>query len=248
MTTTETPASPPPPAAPKPSGLQRIAGVLISPDETFASIARQPSFLAPLVLIIIVWAISGVIFAQRVDFVAAARESMEERGGMSDAQMESALRITGIISKVASYAAPVFVVVILLICAAILLLAFRMMGGEGTFPQAFSASLYAWMPQVIKGVIITIIVALKSGVTGLDIPVLVRSNPAFLVTMKEHPMLFALLTNIDLFGIWTVILFIYAFAHVAKVSKAKSAAVVITLRVIGALFGLIGPAIQSLRK
>ena len=248
MTNSETPASPPSPATPKPSGLQRIADVLVSPDETFASIARQPTFLAPLILIIVVSAITGIVFAQRVDFVSATREAMEERGNMTEAQMESALRITGIVSKIISYGSPLLAVIVLLLIAAIMLLAFRVMGGEGAFDQAFSVTVYAWMPQIIKTVVMTIIIAVKTGVTAVDIPVLVRSNPAFLVTMKDHPMLFGLLTNLDIFGIWTLVLFIFGFAHVAKVSKAKSAATVITLRVISVLFGLIGPAIQSLRK
>ena len=49
-------------------------------------------------------------------------------------------------------------------------------------------------------------------------------------------------------GSWVSFGLGFGFAHVAKVSKAKSAATVITLRVISVLFGLIGPAIQSLRK
>jgi hypothetical protein len=59
--------------------------------------------------------------------------------------------------------------------------------------------------------------------------VLVRSNPAFLVDMKANPVLFSLLSSIDLFTIWTVVLLIIGFAFVARVSKAKSAAIVISL-------------------
>ncbi|HYS54801.1 MAG TPA: Yip1 family protein [Thermoanaerobaculia bacterium] len=248
MTSTETPASPLPPAAPKPSGVQRIVGVLISPDETFASIARQPDFLVPLILILVGSVIGGIIFAQRVDFMSAAREAMEERGNMTEAQIDSAVRIGSIIGKSFAYASPLVSVIALLVVAAVMLLAFRLMGGEGTFQQAFATTTYAWMPGLIKSIIITIIIAVKSGVTAVDLPTLVRSNLAFLVTMKEHPMLFSLLASIDIFGIWTLVLFIIGFAHVGKVSKAKSAAIVITLRVVSVLFGLIGPAIQSLRK
>src|SRR5207248_8194463 len=128
MTITETPATPP---APKPSGFQRIIGVLVSPDETFASIARQPDFLAPLLVILILSAIGGYIFAHRVDFTAPAREAMEERGNVSEAQMESALKITATISKIIAYGSPVISLISLLIIAGVMLLAFRMMGGEG---------------------------------------------------------------------------------------------------------------------
>ena len=251
MTTSDIPATapPPPPAAPepKPNGFQRIIGVLISPDETFASIARRPDFLAPLLLLLIASAIGGFIFAQRVDFTAPAREAMEQRGNMSEAQMESALRITAIVSKVIAYGSPLFSVIVLLIVAAVLLMAFRMMGGEGNFKQAFAVTLYSWMPLLILNIIVVIIVAVKTGITALDLPTLVMSNPAFLVTMKEHPLLFALLATIDIFTIWTLVLFIFGFAHVAKFTKSKSAAIVITVWVIWTCIRLIGPAIRALK-
>jgi hypothetical protein len=250
MTISETPASaPPPPAAPgpKPSGFQRIIGVLISPNETFASIARQPDFLAPLLIILILAAIGGFIFAQRVDMTAPAREAMEERGNMSEAQMESALKITAMVSKIIAYGSPLISLISLVIIAAVLLLAFRMMGGEGTFKQAFSVTLYAWMPLVIFYIVMDVIIASKTGITVLDLPTLVMSNPAFLVTMKEHPLLFALLAAIDIFAIWSLVLFIFGFSYVAGFSKSKSATVVITVWVIWTCIKLIGPAIRALR-
>jgi hypothetical protein len=129
----------------------------------------------------------------------------------------------------------------------VLLLAFRLMGGEGNFQQAFSVTVYAWMPGVIKSIIMTVIVAMRSNVSALDIATLVRSNLAFLVGMKEHPMAFVLLSSLDIFTVWLLALFIIGFAYVSKVSKAKSAAIVITLWIIATLFKLIGPAIRALR-
>jgi hypothetical protein len=250
MTVSDTPATaPPPPAAPgpKPNGFQRIIGVLISPDETFASIARQPDFFAPLLIILILAAIGGFIFAQRVDFTAPAREAMEQRGNMSEAQIESALKITATISKVISYGSPLFSVIVLLIVAAVFMLAFRMMGSEGTFKQAFSVTLYAWMPLTILNIIVIVIIASKTGITALDLPTLVMSNPAFLVTLKEHPLLFPLLASIDIFTIWTLVLFTFGFSYVSNFSKSKSAAIVITVWVIWTCIRLIGPAIRALK-
>jgi Yip1-like protein len=250
MTVSDTPATaPPPPAAPspKPNGFQRVIGVLISPDETFASIARQPDFLAPLLIILILAGIGGFIFAQRVDFTAPAREAMEEKGTMSEAQIESALRITATISKVISYGSPLFSVIVLLIVAAVFMLAFRMMGGDVIFKQAFSITLYGWMPLTILNIIVLVIIAMKTGITALDLPTLVMSNLAFLVTMKEHPLLFALLASIDIFTIWSLVLFIFGFSYASKFSKSKSAGIVITVWVIWTCIRLIGPAIRALK-
>jgi hypothetical protein len=56
-----------------------------------------------------------------------------------------------------------------------------------------------------------------------------KSNPAFLVDMKEHAVLFSLLSSLDIFTIWTIVLLIIGFAALTRSSKAKSAAIVIPL-------------------
>jgi len=86
----------PHPVAPAPETTNpfgRLAGVLFSPDETFASIARRPDWLVPLLLFLVLSAVSGYVFAHHVDFVSAARAQLEARGGMSADQMDRALRI-----------------------------------------------------------------------------------------------------------------------------------------------------------
>jgi hypothetical protein len=245
MTTTGVP--PPGAASPKPSSFERIIGVFISPNETFASIARQPDWVVPLLIILLVALAGGIVFAQRMDFGAPIREAMEERKDLPPDAADRAVRIGSSVAKVASYLSPVISGVVLLIIAAVLLLAFRLMGGEGNFLQAFSVTVYAWMPGVIKSIIMTVIVAVRSNVSALDLPILVRSNLAFLVSMKEHPMAFVLLSSLDIFTVWLLALLIIGFSYVSKFSKAKSAAIVITLWVIGSLFKLIGPAMRALR-
>jgi hypothetical protein len=57
----------------------------------------------------------------------------------------------------------------------------------------------------------------------------VKSNPAFLVDMKEQPILFSLLYNFDVFTIWTIFLLIVGFSTLSKTSKAKAATIVLSL-------------------
>jgi hypothetical protein len=246
MTSTDFPASGPAEQAPKPSGFQRLIGVIIAPNETFASIARQPDWVLPLVIILVVALIAGVVFAQRVDFGASIREATEQNKNITPDQADRAVRIGTAIAKVFTYASPILSLISLLIIAAVLLLAFRLFGGEGDFRQAFSVVVYSWMPGIIKSIIIIAIVAARS-VSANDLATLLRSNLAFLVTMKDHPMLFVLLSSLDVFTIWLLALLIIGFAYVSKFSKSKSAAIVISLWVIVTLFKLIGPAIRALR-
>jgi len=251
MTISEAPPSAPAPAAePAPSSFGRIFGVLFSPDATFASIARRPTWVAPLLVLLVLSIVSGFIMSSRIDWSAPAREAMEARKDVPREAQERAVRMAGAMGKVIAYAGPVFLVIILAIVAGILLLAFRMFGGEGNFAQAWAATLYAYMPSVIKSIAFLIILVAKgeTGVSPLAMATLVRSNPAFLFDPKTNPMGFALATNLDLFSLWVMVLLIIGFAHLAKVSKGKSAAVVVSLYIVKCLLGLIGPAMQTLRK
>ena len=249
MTDVSAPA-PAPAAEPKPNGLARIGGVLFSPDATFASIARRPTWVAPLIVLILISIASGVILSGRIDWGAPAREAMEQRKDVRPEDAARAERMANAFGKVIAYAGPIFLVIIMLIVSGILLLAFRLFGGEGNFAQAWSATLYAYMPSVIKSIAVLAVLVIKGGtaISPIALATLVRSSPAFLFDPKTNPMAFALATNFDIFSLWVMVLLIIGFAHLARVSKGKSAAIVITLYVVKALLGLIGPAIQSLRK
>jgi hypothetical protein len=249
--TTEAPAAAPAPAAePKPNSFARIFGALFSPDETFASIARRPTWVAPLLVLIVLSILSGFLLAPRVDWAAPAREAMEARRDVTPEQMDRAVRMGGAMGKVIAYFGPLFLVIVMLIVAGILLLAFRMFGGEGTFGQAWAATLYANMPNVIKSIAVIVILVIRgtTQMSPMALPTLVRSNLAFLFDPKDNPMAFSLAANVDLFSIWVLVLLIIGFAHLARVSKGKSAAIVISLWIVKDLLSLIGPALQSLRK
>jgi hypothetical protein len=184
--------------------------------------------------------------AQRVDFASAAREAMEEKNIPPD-RVESAVKMTAAISKVASYCAPIFSVIGFLVIAGVLLLAFRLFGGEGNFKQAFSVSVYAWIPALLKSIVTLVVLLTRDSMSAEDLAIAVRSNLGFLVSMKSNPMAFAVLTSLDVFTIWVLILFSIGFAYVARVSKAKAATIVVTLWLVTVAFKVVPAAIRSLR-
>src|SRR5262249_9766552 len=136
---------PPPQAAPQQesSGFGRLIGVLFSPDDTFASIARKPDWVVPLVLFMLFGIVGGIVFAKKVDFLTAARQQMEERK-MPQEQMDQALKIQKVILSFITYASPVVSLIFFLAVTAILFGAYKAFGGAGEFPHYFSVFLYAW--------------------------------------------------------------------------------------------------------
>jgi len=254
MTDLTAPAPAPAPAIePKPNPFARMIGVLFSPDPTFGSIARRPDWVVPLMLFIVVGYISTALILPRMDWGAIAAMQEEQikakNPNMSQDDLDRMSRMSAAAGKVFGWIAPLMGVIWYLIVALVLWLAFRLFGGEGTFKQAWSTTLYAWVPLFINGIILTIVAVLRGGlVNPMEMATLVKSNPAFLVDLKAQPVLYALLSSFDVFTIWTVVLLIIGFAIVSRVSKTKAAAIVIPLWVVCILFKLIGPAMQSLRK
>lgn len=225
------PGDPPPPE--KENVFSRIAGVLFAPAETFASIARRPDILGPLLVLVIFGFISAAIVAPRMDFESMIQmqgEQMRKQNpNMSEEQLEQIEKFTRAMGKVGMWASPIIMIAWYAIVAGALLLAFRLLGGEGTYKQAFSATLYAFMPLLLFGIITTIVVLARGTFDPMYAATLVKSNPAFLVDLKEQPVLFSLLSTFDVFTIWTVVLLIFGFSAVSKTSRAKAAAIVITL-------------------
>ncbi len=241
------PAAPPPETTPKPSSFERIGGVIASPDSTFESIARRPDWVVPLIVWMVIALASGIIFAQKIDFGAAARMAMEDQPDMPADARERGEKIGAAMGKAFAYAAPVMVGIILLIIAAIMHLAFRLFGGEGNFRQSFSATVYAWTPNVIQSILLLIVVLTKSEVDATQLDSLLRSNLAFLVSMKENPLAYTILSSLDIFSIWALVLFSIAFSHVMRMSKGKAAGIVIPLWLVYVLLKLIPAALKTMR-
>lgn len=233
MTTgTSEPYAPAPPPAEPPARntFQRIAGVLFAPADTFRDIARKPDILVPLIIMVVIGFICAAILVPRMDFDAMMQEQMAQSGRqMSEADMERASKMGAAFGKVMAFASPILGVAVWAIIAGVLLLAHRLFGGEGNYKQAFSTTIYAWVPQAISGVVLTIVAAAKGEVNPATMQTLVKSSPAFLVEMSDNPVLFSLLSSLDLFTIWTLILLVIGFSTLSRLSRGKSAAIVISL-------------------
>lgn len=226
------PGAPPPPDTKK-NVFERIAGVLFAPAETFQDIARRPDILGPLLVILLVGYVTTFLVMPKLDIGAITAQQAEQmrksNPNMGEEQMAQIERMTAASAKIMGWIGPLLGVAWYAIVAGVLLLAFRLFGGEGSYKQAFSATLYAWVPLVLFGVIVTIVVMARGTFDPTTAATLVKSNPAFLVDMQEQPILYSLLSSFDIFTIWTIFLLIVGFAALSKTSKAKAATVVIAL-------------------
>jgi hypothetical protein len=235
----------PPPDEPS-NPFSRIIGVLLSPIRTFESIVRKPDWVVPAILIIVVFLVAAIVTVPRVDFETMSRQAMEAQG-RSGPQVEQALRFTVAIGKGIQYTVPFLLIGILAVAALLYWFGVRLVGGEATYQQIFSVVLYGFIPNVIRQLVKIPIVLSKHDINPREAETLVRSGPAFLTSFKAHPLLFAFFTRLDLFAIWSLILIVIGLAAASKLSKAKTAGIVITLWIVGTLITLGFAAIGAAR-
>ena len=245
---TATDVVPPSAAEPeKPNTFQRIIGVLFSPGETFESIAKRPNVLGPLLIFIVISVVSVIPVAMKADFNALAHEAIESNPNIPPDRVEASVNMTKGIMKVSMYASPVLIVLVLVICAGVLLLAFKMFGGEGDFTAALAVTTYAWMPRLIRGVLGAIVTISKGSISIFELQNPIMSNLGFLFDPKTQPVQYAIGSSLDLFNIWSLVLLIIGFAAMSKLPKVRSAVIVIVLWLVVNLLSLIGPAMQAKR-
>lgn len=224
----------------------RIVGVLTSPSQTFAEIARRPDWVVPALVMVVISYISVFIMSKRVDFETVYREAFEAQH-IPPQQQEQMLRWAVAFGRAIMYVSPLLAVGGVVVAAALLFLGLRLLGGQLTFLQAFAVTIYSWMPHVIAGIIALIVGMTRKSFTVEELQTLVHSNPAFLVHLKTQPMMFNFLSSLDVFSVWTIVLLVIGLSIASNLSKAKTAGVVIVLWAVFVLFKVGQGALAAMR-
>ncbi len=221
--------------APQPariSAFGRLTGVLFNPKATFEDIAAKPSFLLPLVVIVVLSVVIVAVFGQRVGWRGTIEKQLASNPRTADLpadQREQAIERGEKFAPVVSYvivflAAPVAA----LISAAVLLAAFNLVAGARVnFLQSFGIVTHSYVPGIIGGAIGLIMLFVKSPDT-ININNLVAANLAAFLAGDSPKWLISLGTSIDLFQFWTIVLMGIGFSAVnpKKVSIGKGIAIV----------------------
>ncbi|HUF16928.1 MAG TPA: YIP1 family protein [Thermoanaerobaculia bacterium] len=227
------------------NAFQRLAGVLIAPVETLRSIAARPTWLVALILITLIGVATSFIVAPKLDLESGMRAQFEKQGGMSEEQIDQAIAMATTIKKFSGAIAAFTTPVTVLIIAALFLLIFKVFGGEGGFGQFFAVTVHAWLPQTIKGVLLTVIIAFRESVPVEQIAVILKSNLGFLSDPQASPMAFAFLSSLDVFTIWTLFLMIVGFSFVSRMKRSTAVMLVGAPWLVVLLFKVAFAALQG---
>lgn len=245
----------PEPAQPRLSEGQRLIDTFIAPRKTFGDIRVNSSWWVPWLLSTILGVAFGAVAAQKLDMVQFSRHQIEQSKfaqrqfeQLSPEQQEQNLRIRAAVSKVAFYVAPIFFAVLFgLVAAAVLMAVFNFgFAAEVTFSQAMAVVFYSFLPRAVLSILLGVSLLVASDPNSIDIagnPM--PTNAGFFMDPGGNKFLYSLISNLDLFALWTVVLLGMGFAVVSKNRKLTAGTAIATMCVIYGLLILIGAGFKA---
>lgn len=222
----------------KDSAFGRLIGVLVAPGETFRSIAERPTWVAPLIVLVVLAFGLQWSMQQRTNPEEAVREQTEAFGveltqEQIDEQVERAkdptMRAVG--SAVGVVAATAFY----FIAAFLFWAGFRMFGSEISYFASLATLLYAMVPFGIVSLLNIPLVLARETVTLQETMAggVLMSNLGFLAGEDTSMAVRGLLQSADFFSIWVIVLLVIGYRATARVSTATATGIVLALWLVG---------------
>jgi hypothetical protein len=244
------PVPAPPPESTALSEGARIIDTFITPSRTFTDLRRSAAWWAPWLLTTIFSLAFFYVVGQKIGFhkvaesqIQASQKAAARIDNLPADQRDRAIEQQGKGIQYFGYAFPLFILLINLIIAAVLFATFKFgAGADLKFGASFAVVMYAGLPGILKSLLAMISIMAGASADSFSLQNPVATNPAYFMTPGDSPFLYSLMSSLDVFLIWTLVLSAIGFTCVAKVKRGTSFGIVFGWWV---LFTLIGAAIGS---
>ena len=228
------------PAAPEPEPLSaagRMINIFLAPSKTFLDLKRKTtwtSWVAPWLLSAVFAWIFVAVMAQKIGFEQVSENQIqlspkraEQLEKLPAAQQAQQRDLSVKITRVISYAIPFFTVIFLGIVAVILMATFNFgAGADVPFKLAMAIVFYASLPGIVKSLLGIVTMFAGMSPEGFVPQNPVATNPGYFLNPAESPVLYSLLSSVDVIAIWMLVLTAVGFSCVSKLSKGTTMAVV----------------------
>jgi len=178
---------------------EKLWGVIVNPVPTFKSIGQDPEILTPALIIL---ALNVLLAWLIMPETVAYTESVIK--GSNQAMNTQTLKTTITWTKVTVMAAAaVMPPLIWLVQAGLLAVLNQLMVGEARFKQLYAVSFFAWLPPFLGGTLKSLLVK----VMGMKGAIAIRTGMAlFLPSSVDSGFWYVLLSKMDFFVIWGLVL------------------------------------------
>ena len=223
----EAPTTPIPPAQEASGGaISRLFRVFVEPTAVFHELAATPTWVPPLIVVLVLSVAMQLVIGQRLDMEATIRQSLAERSQsgqeMSDEQVDRMVEMGTKTGGAMKWLTPVTVPVVFLVIAGVYFLGLKAVGSGAEFKPVFATVLHANLPAaVLSSAVLALTAMRRATFTAQELEGMVRSNlGAFLPDGAPKPLV-AFARVIDVFNIWQWILLAIGLAIVGKVARGK---------------------------
>jgi hypothetical protein len=199
---------------PQPSGMSepaRLAGVFFEPKNAFEDIARRPSWIVPMLLVILGALAYSISVGQHIGWDRIIRHQFEGNQRMEQMppeQREQAMAMGMKFASIGAYIGPVIGIPLydLIVAGVLLGIVGGIMSAGVKFKQVFAIVCYAGLPGVLFSILAMAVVFLKNP-DDFNMQNPLAFNPAaFMDPQTSSKFAYSLASSIDLFSIWTIVL------------------------------------------
>ena len=157
--------------------------------------------------------------SEQIDKSPSAQKRLEQA---TPAQREQGIALQATITKVTFYVLPLFTLILGLLIAAALMAIFNfIMGAEVPFSRAMAVTFYSLLPGILKSTLLCVSLFATSDPNTIDLTNPMPTNPAFFMDPLGNKFLYTLLSYVDLFAIWYVVLLGMGFALASSNRKVS---------------------------
>lgn len=229
----------------------RIINTFFAPSTTFDDVKRSASWWAPFILMSIVSYAFVAVVAKKVGFEQVTQNQMrlnpkaaERIEQMPADQRAQQMRIQVVVTKVISYAFPVFNLIVLLIIAAVMMASLNFgAGAEIPFKQALAVTIYSNLPGTVKAVLAMVSLLAGADAEGFTFQNPVATNLGYFVDPVASKVLYAAASAVDVVVIWILVLAGIGFARISKLKMATTMSVAFGWYILLTLIGVGAAAI-----
>jgi len=211
--------------------LERMVKVMFSPGSTFEEIKSSPNIVLPIIILTLLTVAFMGYYANNADFAAIMEQRIESNEKLQQLSQEQKDKLieqqNNGVTKYAIMIAPAITLPIYFFLVGLyFFIAAKAAGKELGYIQAVSISVYS-NSVILLSTILAFIVMLTTDFSTTPIEYLLPSNLGYYFSAEQvGAKLFAILSKIDFFKIWTLILSTIGLSVMAKIKPWVSALIV----------------------
>ncbi len=211
--------------------LGQVVRMFYEPSAVFRELAHRPSWVWPVLILVVFSLASQLVIAPRIDMEGTIREQMAKSGRpVTEEQLEQAVAVGGKFAKLTMYTTPLMIPIMFLILAGLYTLGLRLVGGDTAFGKVFSGISHALLPpSLVSGALMLVVALQRDSLLASEFPHLVKSSVASWLGPDAHRVLVAAGSVLDVFNLWQWVLVVLALQIIGKVKRGQAIGIVVVL-------------------